>query len=212
IRIAVERGYSVYASAPAAHDAMNAAGIPVRGDLEDLVSRADVVVDCTPKKIAAANRDLYLAMGVKTVWQGGGKHEIAGCSFNAEANYAGAVGRDAARVVSCNTTALCRVLYPLHSRGLVERARVVLMRRATDPWESHLGGMINTVVPETRVPSHQGPDTRTVIPDLDITTVAASGPFNLSHVHFAMVETTRPVDVDEVRAILRGAPRVAFVR
>ena len=35
--------------------------------------------------------------------------------------------------------------------------------------------MINTVIPETSVPSHQGPDARTVIPDLDITTLAAAG-------------------------------------
>jgi glyceraldehyde-3-phosphate dehydrogenase (NAD(P)) len=75
-----------------------------------------------------------------------------------------------------------------------------------------MGGMVNTVVPETRVPSHQGPDARTVIADLPITTVAAAGPFNLSHLHFAMVETTRPVDVDELRAVLLAAPRVAFVR
>ncbi len=212
IRVAVERGFPVFAATAAAHEAMATAGIPVQGELEAMVARADVVVDCTPKKVAAANRDLYRAFGVKAVWQGGEKHELAGYSFNAAVNYAGALGRDAARVVSCNTTALCRILHPLHSRGLVRRARVVLMRRATDPWESHLGGMINTVVPETKVPSHQGPDAKTVIPDLEITTVAASGPFNLSHVHFAMVETTRPVAADEVREILLGAPRVAFVR
>jgi glyceraldehyde-3-phosphate dehydrogenase (NAD(P)) len=72
--------------------------------------------------------------------------------------------------------------------------------------------MINTIVPETHVPSHQGPDARTVIPDLNITTVAAAGPFNLSHVHFAMVETTRPLSVAELREILYAAPRVAFIR
>jgi glyceraldehyde-3-phosphate dehydrogenase (NAD(P)) len=95
---------------------------------------------------------------------------------------------------------------------LVKRARAVLLRRATDPWESHTGGMINTVVPETTVPSHQGPDARTVIPDLDIITMAGAGPYNLSHIHFAMVETTRPVTVQGVRDALRAEPRVAFVR
>ena len=72
--------------------------------------------------------------------------------------------------------------------------------------------MINTVIPETTVPSHQGPDARTVIPDLDITTMAGAGPYNLSHIHFAMVETTRPVSLDELRDALRDAPRIAFVR
>lgn len=42
--------------------------------------------------------------------------------------------------------------------------------------------------------------------------MAAKGPFNLGHIHFTMVETTRPTSIDEVRAILEAAPRVAFVR
>jgi glyceraldehyde-3-phosphate dehydrogenase (NAD(P)) len=72
--------------------------------------------------------------------------------------------------------------------------------------------MINTAVPEIKVPSHQGPDAQTVIPDLDITTLAGAGPFNLSHLHFAMVETTRPVSLGELRDALWDAPRIAFVR
>ena len=42
--------------------------------------------------------------------------------------------------------------------------------------------------------------------------MAAKGPFDLGHVHFTMVETTHPTSVDEVRAILKDAPRVAFIR
>lgn len=72
--------------------------------------------------------------------------------------------------------------------------------------------MINTVIPETRVPSHQGPDARKVLPDVDLTTMAAAGPFNLSHIHFAMVETTRPVSVAELRDAFFDEPRVALIR
>ncbi len=72
--------------------------------------------------------------------------------------------------------------------------------------------MINTVIPETKVPSHQGLDVQTVIPDLDITTLAGAGPYTLSHIHFAMVETTRPISLDELRDALWDAPRIAFVR
>ena len=212
IRVAVERGYPVYASSSEARPMMERAGIPVVGSLDDLLGEIDVVADCTPKKVGAQNRPKYEAAGVKSIWQGGEKHEVAGYSFVAQVNYAGAIGRDSARVVSCNTTALSRVLHALHGRGWVKRARAVLLRRATDPWESHLNGMINTVVPETKVPSHQGPDAQTVIPDLDITTMAGAGPYTLSHIHFAMVETTRPVSLDELRHALWEAPRIAFVR
>lgn len=164
------------------------------------------------KKIAAANRPLYEKAGIKAIYQGGEKHEVAGYSFVAQANYAGAIGRSSTRVVSCNTTGLTRVLGALHSRGLVKKARVVILRRATDPWESHKEGMINTVIPETKVPSHQGPDAQTVIPDLDLTTMAGAASHNLSHIHFAMVETTRPTSLDEVRDAFWDAPRIAFVR
>ena len=212
IRVAVERGYPVYAATDEAGAAMKAAGIPVAGTLEDLLTQVDVVADCTPKKIGAQNRPRYEAAGVKSIWQGGEKHEVAGYSFVAQVNYEGALGRDSARVVSCNTTALSRISHALHRHGWVKRVRAVLLRRATDPWESHLNGMINTVVPETKVPSHQGPDAQTVIPDLDITTLAGAGPYNLSHIHFAMIETTRPVSLDELRDALWDAPRIAFVR
>jgi len=114
--------------------------------------------------------------------------------------------------VSCNTTGLVRVLGAFQDAGLLTRARATLVRRATDPWESHNGGMVNTIVPERVVPSHQGPDARTVLPKLDVVTIAAAGPFNLAHVHFAVVETPRSVDRAEAIEALRAASRIAFIR
>ena len=212
IRVAVERGYPVHASLASKRAEMEAAGVPVAGDLGSLIEQADIVVDCTPKRVASENKKRYSAASVKAIWQGGEKHDLTGYSFVAQVNYAGAVGRDFARVVSCNTTAISRVMHALHRRGWVRRARAVILRRGTDPWESHREGMINTVIPETRVPSHQGPDAQSVIGDLDITTLAGAGPYNLSHIHFAMVETTRPVSLDELRDALWDEPRIAFVR
>ena len=212
LRVAVERGYPVFAAHDDARRDMDSGGIPVAGTLDELLGQADVVVDCTPKGVAAKNKERYQAARVKVVWQGGEKHDLAGFSFVAQVNYAGALHRDFARVVSCNTTALSRVTHTLHRRGWVKRVRAVLLRRGTDPWESHKNGLINTVVPETKVPSHQGPDVRSVIPELDITTLAAAGPFNLSHIHFAMVETTGSVSVEEVRSALDEAPRIALMR
>lgn len=212
MRVAAEREYPIYASAPEKRGEMEQARIPVAGTLEDLLKQVDVVVDCTPKGIGARNKPIYEQAGVKAIFQGGEKHELAGYSFTAQVNYAGALNRQFARVVSCNTTALCRVLHALHERGWIKKARAVLMRRGTDPWESHKNGMINTAIPETKVPSHQGPDAQTVIEGLTITTMAGAGPYNLSHLHFAMVETTRPVSLDELRHALWEEPRIAFVR
>ncbi len=59
--------------------------------------------------------------------------------------------------------------------GLLKRARGTLLRRATDPWEATLGGIVNTLVPEPEIPSHQGPDAQTVDPDLDVVTMDGRG-------------------------------------
>lgn len=212
VRVATERGYPLFGSTAAAVEVLEDAGFRPAGGLADLLERVDVVVDATPKQVGATNAPTYEAAGVKAIFQGGEKHELTGVSFVAQANYAEALGRDSVRVVSCNTTGLVRVLSALRDRGLLGRARGVLIRRGTDPWESHAGGLINTLVPEATIPSHQGPDAKTVIPDLDVVTIAAAGPFNLSHVHFLVVEASRELDRDEVLEALGGAPRIAFVR
>ncbi|MGQ9681524.1 MAG: type II glyceraldehyde-3-phosphate dehydrogenase [Anaerolineae bacterium] len=212
IRVAAERGYDIYASMPDKRSEMEAAGLPIVGTLDDLLKQVDIVVDATPKGIGAKNKATYERHGVKAIWQGGEKHDLAGFSFCAQVNYEQALGRQYARVVSCNTTGLCRIMNALHKRRWIRRARAVLLRRGTDPWESHKNGMINTVIPETTVPSHQGPDAQTVMEGLNITTLAGAGPYNLSHIHYCLVETTRPISKEELRMALVEEPRVAFVR
>ena len=187
---------------------------PLAGTLGDLLSRVDAVVDSTPKKVAATNLGAYHRAGVKAVFQGGESHASTGHSFVAQANYATALGRDTTRVVSYNTTSIVRVLGALQDAELLARARGVLIRRATDPGpgESHLGGIMNTMVPEASIPSHQGPDARTVRPDLDVVTIAAKAAHTQTHNHYWTLQLTRPASREEVLDALRAAPRIAFIR
>ena len=212
VRTATERGIAVFAATDEAGAAMVQAGVPVAGTLAELLAQADVVVDTTPKKVAATNLEVYRAAGVKAVFQGGESHATTGHSFVAQANYATALGRDTTRVVSCNTTSIVRVLGALHDAGLLARARGVLIRRATDPAQSHQRGIMNTVVPEGSIPSHQGPDARTVRPELDVVTMAAKAAHTQTHNHFWTLQLTRPASREEVLDALRAAPRIAFIR
>jgi glyceraldehyde-3-phosphate dehydrogenase (NAD(P)) len=212
IAVARARSYPIFGATEHAVAALAAAGLDPAGALSELLEQVDVIVDATPKKVGATVSDRYRGAGIKVVYQGGEKHELTGVSFVAEANYAEALGRDAVRVVSCNTTGLVRVLHAMHERELLTRARCILLRRATDPWESHRGGMVNTLRPEPSVPSHQGPDAQTVMHNLDVVTVAAAGPFNLSHMHFAIVEAPRPTERAAVLEALEDAPRIVLVR
>lgn len=212
IKVAVEKDYPVFGSTAEAAKEMKAAGIPVAGAFDDLLNRVDIVADATPKRIASANFEKYQASGVKAIFQGGEKHSLTGHSFVAQANYATALGRDATRVVSCNTTSIVRTLGALRDAGLLKKARGVLVRRATDPWESDHSGVMNTVVPEKAIPSHQGPDAQTVLPDLDVVTIAVVAAHTISHLHAWSVELTRSSSKEEVLAAFRVAPRIAFLR
>lgn len=212
IMVAVEKGYPIFASSEESAAQMRASGIPLAGNLDDALGKIDVVADATPKKVASVNFEKYKAVGVKSIFQGGEKHSLTGHSFVAQANYETAIGRDSTRVVSCNTTSIVRTLGALKNAGLLKKARGVLIRRATDPWESDHGGVMNTVVPEKNIPSHQGPDAQTIIPDLDVMTIAVVAAHTTSHLHSWSVELTRPTSKDEVLTAFRVAPRIAFLR
>jgi len=214
VKLAFLKGYTVYASLSEKVSEMRSGGVDVAGALEDLLrsGEVDVVVDCTPAKVGAKNKQLYGRYGVKAVFQGGEKHEVAGTSFVAQRNYSEALGKQFVRVVSCNTTAICRVVGALHEKIGVRKARVAIVRRAVDVWESSRTGIMNTVVPELQVPSHHGPDARTVIKDLNIVTMAAKGSHNLYHLHMAMVELGESATREDVIRVLEEEPRVIFVR
>lgn len=210
--IALHKGYPLYGATAEHRRTMSEAGLDTAGTLNDLLDTADIVVDCTPKKVAAGNVEHYRARGIKFIVQGGEKHTVTGHSFTAENNYDTALGRDATRVVSCNTTSTVRTLSALKRAGLLNRARGTLLRRATDPWESHLGGIMNTLVPEPGIPSHQGPDAQTVDPDLDVLTMAVKVPETLAHLHYWSVQLTREASKDEVLDAFRTSSRIAFIR
>jgi glyceraldehyde-3-phosphate dehydrogenase (NAD(P)) len=211
IKIALQREYPVFAFNDDFRKQMENAEIQVQGTLSDLIKKADIIVDCTPKKIAAKNIEKYKEANLKFIVQGGEKHETTGHSFSAESNYETALGRESTRVVSCNTTSIVRTLTALKNAGLLKKARGTLLRRATDPWESHLNGIMNTLVPEKEIPSHQGPDAQTVDPGLDVITAAVKVPETLSHLHYWNVQLTREASKEEVLDAFRTSTRVAFI-
>jgi len=212
IQNAVRKEYNIYAATSEAADKMKSEGISVKGDMKELLKKSDLVVDCTPKNIAAINVEIYKKKGIKFIVQGGEKHETTGHSFSAENNYESALNLDATRVVSCNTTSILRTLSALKRADLLDYARGTLLRRATDPWESHLGGIMNTMVPEKDIPSHQGPDAKSVDPDLDVITSAVKVPETLSHMHYWNVKLKKQVTKEEVLNAFKTSSRIKLIR
>ena len=210
---AVRKGYPLYAAIPEKSDAFRQAGIDLAGEIDDLVMQSDVVVDCTPSGIGEQNRELYERYDTRALFQGGEDADVVDASFNARANYDTARDDDVrfARVVSCNTTGLSRLMAPLDDAFGVEKARVTLIRRGGDPADASRGP-INDILPDpVTVPSHHGPDVNTIFPDLNIDTVGVKVPATLMHLHSVNVTLSETPTVDEVRDLLHEESRLFLV-
>src|SRR3989441_7510929 len=171
------------------------AGLKVHWTLEDMMKDADLVFDATPEE--SGFKPAYEKAGVKAIWQGGEEHSLTNLSFNAGANYAEALGADFVRVPSCNTTGLIRTLYPLDAHLGIDRVLAVMVRRATDPGDSKKGP-INAIEPELEMPSHHGPDVQSVLPKLNIHTIAVKVPTTIMHVHTLAVDLKKSADAAQI--------------
>ncbi len=207
--IALRRGISLY-TVPGREEAFKSFGMEVRGTIGDLASKSDVVIDATPDGVGEENKGKYY-VGRRAVFQGGEEARVAEVSFNALANYDEAKGRSYVRVVSCNTTALSRLIAALASSGhSIRKVRAFLVRRGADPRE-HKKGPINDVVPNpVTIPSHHGPDVRTVIP-IDIVTVAVAVPVTVMHLHMVNVEFEDRPSRDSIMEALASTPRISIL-
>ena len=210
-RIAQKKGYDLYVPGEENADEFKKSKIDVRGTLDELLDKADIVVDATPGDLGEEYKKLYEKHGVKAIWQGGEEHELTGFSFNSEANYNDALGRDFMRVVSCNTTGLVRVLYALDTEYGVRKARVTLMRRAADPNDIKTGP-VNALVPDPiKLPSHHGPDVNSILPNIDITTVAVKTSTTLMHLHALNIELKKKCSADDIIDLFKQRPRIRLV-
>lgn len=206
-----KKGIKVFGADSAACSKLMGAGVKCNGDFDHFIKMVDVVVDATPAGIGKDNKARYDQVGVKSIFQGGETHELTGFSFVAEVNYKDALNKQSLRVVSCNTTAVCRVMHPFVEKGVLEKAYMALARRGTDPVDSHKQGPLGTVVLGDSIPSHQGPDAKTVISNLDILTVAVSVPTTIGHLHIAFLRLNKDMTKEEVAEILKTSSRVVAV-
>ncbi len=205
---AVRKGYPLYAAVPERVDRFAEAGLDLAGEVEDLVAAADVIVDCTPSGVGAENAALYDDHDTPAIFQGGEDADVADVSFNARANFDDAVGADSARVVSCNTTGLSRILAPLEEEYGVEKARVTLVRRGGDPGQTGRGPIDDILPDPVTIPSHHGPDVNTVFPDLDIDTLGMKVPATLMHTHSVNLTLESDADADDVRDLFADETRL----
>ena len=209
---AIAKGYPLYVTGGGDRSAFERAGLPLAGTIEQLLAEVDVIVDASPDKVGRENAARYRSAGVRAVFQGGEKSDVADASFTAMANYRVGQGKRSLRVVSCNTTGLARAASVIDRAWGVERWDATIVRRGADPAETNKGP-INGILPTLQMPSHHGPDVRTVLEGLPITTLAVVVPTTLMHVHVNRVRLRHPpADAAEVIHRLRTSPRFRVFR
>jgi glyceraldehyde-3-phosphate dehydrogenase (NAD(P)) len=209
--VAREKGIDLYALDMKSLESFNSAGYTLRGTLHDLLQRVDIVVDGAPDDMGPTNKAIYQQAKVKAIFQGGEEHELTGTSFVAQCNFEEAAGKQMIRVVSCNTTGLCRTLNAIDKGVGVSRARAVLARRATDPDDVKKGPIDAVVLDPTTLPSHHGPDVQTVLPRIPIVTMAFKVPTTHMHLHSLIVSLKTPATREDVVRALQAAPRLNLV-
>ena len=210
--VAKQRGYPLYIADISKKPAFEKVGLSVAGSVEDMCKAADIIVDATPGDVGATNKPLYEKLGKKALWQGGEEHEIAGFSFNSSCNYKDAIGRQFVRVVSCNTTGLCRIIHAIDKEYGVAHVHAIMVRRGSDPGEIKKGPIDAIVLDPVSVPSHHGPDVLSALPHISIVTMAMIVPTTMMHMHAIRITTKKDVTKDRVIELVKNHPRMGLIK
>jgi glyceraldehyde-3-phosphate dehydrogenase (NAD(P)) len=212
VRALAERGmpYRLFAAAPGAEEALAGAGIAVSGSFDDLLGEVDIMLDAAPGGIGAHNKAKYVAAGVKAVFQGGEKAEVADVFFHGYANYEQGIGQDYLKLTSCNTTGLIRAVDCLDRAVGISKTAITIVRRVADPGDTHRG-LVDSLLMDP-IPNHQAVDLMNIMPHIDATGLLVHTPVTHGHI-ITIVATpkqkTTPVEVIEA---FRAHPRIRVVR
>ena len=115
------------------------------------------------------------------------------------------------RIVSCNTTGLCRTLHAVKQAYGIKSVHATMIRRGADPSDIY-HGPINAIVPVLEMPSHHGHDVQTVLKNVEIFTTALSVPSTLMHLHTLTVDINKKASVDDVVELFKNSTRIRIVR
>lgn len=198
--------YDLYSATEDSVKTLEDNGIPVSGTMEDILTKVDIILDATAAGIGAKNKKLYEKHGVKAIFQGGEKSEVADVFFHGYANFDKGVGEDYLKLTSCNTTGLIRTVDCLDKQVGVEKVAITIIRRSADPGDTHRGYVdLARVEP---VPNHQAVDLMTIMPHIDATGVLAHLPITHGHIISVVATPKKEMSDEEVLETFQAHPRI----
>ena len=161
------------------------------------------MLDSAPGGVGIKNKEVYKAKGVKAVFQGGEKDEVADVFFHGYANYDAGVDQQFLKLTSCNTTGLIRAVDCLDKLVGLDRVAITIVRRVADPGDYHRG-LTNALLVD-KAPSHQAVDLMSIMPHIEATGILVHTPVTpVSYTHLDVYK--RQVYEDERFA--KGTKRI----
>lgn len=183
--------------------------IPVSGTMDDILDKVDIMLDSAPAGIGAKNKELYLKKGVKAIFQGGEKNDVADVFFHGYANFEKGVNKDYLKLTSCNTTGLIRSVDCLDRAYGIEKVAITIVRRVADPGDYNRG--LTNALQMEKAPTHQAVDLMTIMPHVNATGILVHTP--VTHGHFITVMATGKEKITKEMALeaFEKHPRIRVV-
>lgn len=212
LRALAEKGmpYKLFCAVPDNIPKLEEAGIPVSGTMDDLLGQVNVVLDATSAGIGKKNKEAYKERGLKAIFQGGEKNDIADTFFHGYANYEKGVGKDYLKLTSCNTTGLIRAVDCLDRVVGIDRVAITIIRRVADPGDT-FRGLVDVALVEP-VPNHQAVDLMTIMPHIDATGVLVHVPTTHGHIISVVATPKKSINKEEILHFFGQHPRIRVVK
>ncbi len=147
--MAFRKDLPIYAVSSQDAGRFNDSQIKVRGLVQDILSRLDVVVDATPSGQGEKNKEMvYAPHGLKVVFQAGEPLDIADVPvFVSHTRHERLKGASFVRIPSPQTVALLRAAQPLRANFGIRNIACTLVMPGAEPMHGHLGP-VDTIIPE----------------------------------------------------------------
>lgn len=202
--------YNLYLVSGADKAAFDALDIPVAGSFDEMVQKADIILDSAPGGVGVKNKEVYKKYGKKAIFQGGEKNEVADVFFHGYANYEKGVGADYLKLTSCNTTGLIRTVDALDKEFGLDHVAITIIRRVADPGDYHRG--LTNALQMDKAPSHQAVDLMTIMPHIEATGILVHTPVTHGHI-ITIVATPKTGKITKEAALkcFEKHPRIRVV-
>ena len=213
IRALYEKGmpYDLYLVNGADTAKFDAMGIPYKGSFQDLVDQVDIMLDSSPAGIGLKNKRIYEAAGVKAIFQGGEKNEVADVFFHGYANFEKGLDQNYLKLTSCNTTGLIRTVDALDRAYGIDKVAITIIRRVADPGDYNRG--LTNALQIEKAPTHQAVDLMTIMPHINATGILVHTPVTHGHI-ITVLATGKNGKITKQMAMdaFKDHPRIRILR